>query len=138
LKSLCRSLEIPEDFDIAQFCWKSDYDPYFYEQLKKRSQNVYFFRDEYLFQLPRAVVAEVPQLGHATYIFARPTDVRDLVRRYATISKDDIRKNRGNAAHQLGFIGRVMHGRNPRSWLRAVRSRVGEPVDYSMAIGDSS
>lgn len=137
LKSLCRSLEIPDDFDIAQFCWKPDYDPYFYEQLKKRSQNVFFFRDEYLFQLPRAVVAEVPQLGHATYIFAKPADVRDFVRLYATACRDDVRRNRGNVADRLGFVGRVMHGRSPRSWLRELRARVGEPVDYSLAIGNS-
>jgi hypothetical protein len=49
LSDLCRRLGIPSDFDIAQFCWKPDYDPYFYQQLKKRSQNVYLFRDEYIF-----------------------------------------------------------------------------------------
>jgi hypothetical protein len=42
--------------------------------LKKRSQNVYLFRDEYIFQLPCVIVAEVPQLGHATYIFAKAGD----------------------------------------------------------------
>ena len=51
LTALSRSLGIPADFDIAQFCWKPDYDPYFYQELKKRSQNVYFFRDEFVFQL---------------------------------------------------------------------------------------
>ena len=40
---------------------------------------MYLFRDEYIFQLPRAIVAEVPQLGHATYIFARAGDVREFV-----------------------------------------------------------
>lgn len=32
----------------------------------------------------RTVVAEIPQLGNATYLFARPTDVREFLRRYAT------------------------------------------------------
>jgi hypothetical protein len=128
LASLCRSVGIPADFELAQFCWKPDYDPYFYRELKKRSQNVYFLRDEYIFQLPRAIVAEVPQLGHATYVFAKPAEVREFVRHYAATCRDDIRKNRGNVAQQLGFIGRVSHGSNPRTWLRTLLSRAGEAV----------
>ena len=134
LADLCRSLGIPPDFDVAQFCWKPDYDPYFYQELKKRSRNVYFLHDEYIFQLPRAIVAEVPQLGHATYVFAKPADVREFVRQYGATCRDDIRKNRGNVAHKLGFIGRVMHGNNPRTWLRELRSRIGEGVDYALSI----
>lgn len=136
LTSLSRSLGIPDDFDIAQFCWKPDYDPYFYQELKKRSQNVYFFRNEFLFQLPRAIIAEVPQLGHATYIFALPADVGAFVRRYSQMTRDDIRKNRGNAADQLGFIGRIMHGGGPRSWLRDLRARIGEPLDCPANVVD--
>ena len=135
LRSLCRSLGVPSDFEIAQFCWKPDYDSYFYHQLKKRSQNVYFLRDQFIFQLPRAIVIEIPQLGHATYIFTKPPNVREFVRKYAITSRDDIRKNRGNVAQELGFIGRVMHGSNPRTWLRDLRSRAGEAVDYALAIG---
>ena len=80
--------------------------------------------------MPRAIVAEIPQLGHATYVFAKPADVREFVRLYAATCRDDIRRNRGNVAEHLGFIGRVMHGSNPRTWLRELRSRVGETVDY--------
>jgi hypothetical protein len=134
LVDLCRSLGIPPDFDVAQFCWKPDYDPYFYQELKKRSRNVYFLHDEYIFQLRHAIVAEVPQLGHATYVFAEPTDVSEFVRRYAATCRDDIRKNRRNVAHELGFIGRVMHGNNPRAWLRELRARIGEGVDYALSI----
>ena len=134
LLDLCRRLGIPPDFDIAQFCWKPDYDPYFYQQLKKRSQNVYLFRDQFIFQLPSAIVAEVPQLGHATYIFAKAGDVREFVDKYARTSRDDIRKNRGNVAQQLCFIGRVMHGSNGRTWNRELRFRIGEAVDYSLSI----
>ena len=126
---------MPSDFDIAQFCWKPDYDSYFYQQLKKRSQNVYFLRDQFIFQLPRAIVIEIPQLGHATYIFTKPASVREFVHKYAITSRDDIRKNRGNVAQELGFIGRVMHGSSPRTWLRTLRSRIGEAVDYTLAIG---
>ena len=131
LLELCHRLGIPPDFDIAQFCWKPDYDPYFYQQLKRRSQNVYLFRDEFVFQLPRTIVAEVPQLGHATYIFAKAGDVRQFVSKYATTCRDDIRKNRNNVAEQLGFIARVMHGRNPRTWSHDLRTRIGEAADHT-------
>jgi hypothetical protein len=135
LKSLSRSLGIPADFEVAQFCWKPDYDPYFYQELKKRSQNVYFFRDEFVFQFPQAMVAELPKLGNATYVFARPADVHAFVRRYSQVSRDDIRKNRGNAADQLAFVARIAHGSNPRSWLRELRARTGQPLDYLAAVG---
>jgi hypothetical protein len=133
LSDLCRRFRIPNDFDVSQFCWKADYDPFFYEQLKKRSLNVFLFRSEYVFQLPRRVVAEIPQLGHATYVFAKPADIREFVRRYAETTRDEIRRNRGNVATELGYIGRVTHGSNPRQWLRELRQRVGEAVDYSLA-----
>jgi hypothetical protein len=42
------------------------------------------------------------------------------------ITRDDIRRNRNNAAERLGFIAPVMHGRNPRTWLRELRARIGE------------
>ena len=135
LSALCRQLGIPVDFDVMQFCWKPDYDPYYYQQLKKRSQNVFLFRGEYVFQMASAIVAEIPQLGHATYIFAKPADVREFVRTYASTCRDDIRRNRGNVAEHLGFVGRVMHGRSPRTWLRELRSRVGDTVDYALSIG---
>jgi hypothetical protein len=133
IAELCCQLRIPSDFDIAQFCWKADYDPFFYQQLKKRAQNLFLFRDEYIFQLGRTVVAEVPQLGHATYVFAKSADMGEFVRRYASTTRDDIRRNRCNVAAQLGFIGRIMHGSNPRRWLAELKSRIGEPVDYSLS-----
>jgi hypothetical protein len=134
LGDLCRGLGIPPDFDIAQFCWKPDYDPYFYQQLKKHSQNIYLFRDEYIFECRAAIIAEVPQLGHATYIFAKGGDVRTFMDKYAATNRDDIRKNRGNVAHQLGFIARVMHGSNPRRWERDLRARIGDSVDCALSM----
>jgi len=57
---------------------------------------------------------------------------REFVRRYATTTRDDIRRNRGNIATELGFIGRVMHGNHPKKWLKELRARIGEPVDYTL------
>jgi hypothetical protein len=72
LADLCRRLRMPSDFDVAQMCWKPDYDPVFYKELKKRSVKVFLFRNEYIFLMGLRVVSEIPQLGHATYVFAKP------------------------------------------------------------------
>jgi hypothetical protein len=132
LSDLCRKLRLPLDFDVFQLCWQPDYDRFFFDQLKKRSINIFLFRGEFIFELARTAVAEVPQLGNATYVFTRPADIREFVRRYATTTRDDIRRNRGNIATELGFIGRVMHGNHPKKWLNDLRTRIGEPVDYTL------
>lgn len=134
LGQICSDLGMPPDFDIAQISWKSDYDSFFYNQLRKRTRKMFLFRDEYIFELERAIVVEVPEQGHATYVFARPGHLDHWVGEYARTPKDDIRRNRANAAERLGFIGRAMHGRNPRTWLRDLRAKVGESVDYSLAV----
>ena len=134
LRRKCDALGIPPDFDIGQISWKPDYDPFFYDQLRKRSRKMFLFRAEFIFELERGVAVEVPQQGHATYIFARPASLEQWVREYARTPKDDIRRNRVNAAERLGFIGRIVHGRNARGWLRDLRQKIGEPVDYSLAV----
>jgi hypothetical protein len=134
LSDLCRKLRLPSDFDVFQLCWQPDYDRFFFDQPKKRSINIFLFRDEFIFEFARAAVAEAPQLGNATYVFARSADIHEFVRRYATTTRDDIRRNRGDIATELGFIGRVMHGNNPKKWLRELRARIGEPVDYTLTV----
>src|SRR5216684_3264281 len=134
LDRICDELRIPPDFDIAQISWKPDYDWFYYGQLRKRTRKMFLFREEFIFELERAVVVEIPQQGHATYVFSRPADLDQWVRSYARVTKDDIRQNRANAAEQLGFLGRVMHGRNPRTWLRELRAKIGEPAAYSLAV----
>jgi len=134
LDRICGEFGIPSDFDIAQISWKPDYNSFFYNQLRKRTRKMFLFRDEYVFELEHAIAVEVPEQGHATYIFSRPTNLEYWVREYARTPKEDIRRNRANAAERLGFIGRVMHGRNSRTWLRDLRGLVGEPVDYSLAV----
>jgi hypothetical protein len=36
---------------------------------------------------------------------------------YTKITKEDIRRNRDNVGERLGFLGRIIHGTNPRAWL---------------------
>ena len=133
LEKICSDLRIPGDFDIAQISWRPDYDPFFYRQLSRRSRKIYLFRAEYIFDLEKAVVVETPELGHATYVFAKPRSMESFLTLYTRISKDDIRNNRDNAGEKLGFLGRVIHGSNPRAWLQEVKRRIGERSDFAPA-----
>ena len=115
LQRMCSELRIPGDFDVAQISWRPDYDPFFYRQLSLRARRIYLFREEYIFDVEKAVVVETPQLGHATYVFAKPRNMDSFLALYAKITKDDIRRNRDNAAERLGFLGRVIRGNQPTS-----------------------
>ena len=129
LRCLCWDLGIPGDFDVAQISWRPDYDPFFYQQLCRQARRLYLFREEYIFDLPRAVAVETPQLGHATYLFSKPHNLESFLAAYIATTKEAIRGNRANVAERLGFLGRVVHGSNPRIWLRSLAARLGEAAD---------
>lgn len=131
LERICSPLRLPGDFDVAQINWRPDYDSFFYHQLARRARRTHLFRDEYIFDLEKAVVVETPQLGHATYVFAKPRSMETFLSLYTRTSKDDIRHNRDNVAERLKFLGRVIHGTNPRAWIKEVRRRVGEKMDHA-------
>ncbi len=131
LERMCSELRIPGDFGCRPDEWRPDYDPFFYRQLARRARRIYLFREEYIFDVEKAVVVETPQLGHATYVFAKPQSMETFLALYTKITKDDVRRNRNNAAERLGFLGRVIHGTNPRAWLKEVRQRVGEGIDFA-------
>lgn len=122
---------VPGDFDVAQITWRPDYDAFFYQQLAKRTRRQYLFREEYIFDVSNGVVVETPQLGHATYLFAKPARIETFLALYTRVSKEDIRRNRDNVAVGLGFFGRIVHSVNPRSWVKELRARLGETVDYA-------
>jgi hypothetical protein len=128
LRRLCWDLGMPGDFDVAQISWKPDYDSFFYGQLCRRARRLYLFRDEYIFDL-RMIAVETPQLGHATYLFSKPQSMEAFLAVYTPTTKEAIRQNRANVADRLGFLGRVVHGSNPRVWLRALQTRLGEAAD---------
>jgi hypothetical protein len=81
-------------------------------------------------ELERAAVIETPQLGHATYLFFKPRTMEEFLAVYVNCTKEDIRRNRGNVSEKLGFLGRVIRGSNPRLWLKSLKSRLGETMDY--------
>jgi hypothetical protein len=124
--------------NIAAQGWRPDYDPFFYDQLSRRARRVYLFRGEYIFDLEKAVVIETPQLGHATYMFAKPRSMESFLVLYTQIAKEDIRRNWDNVGERLGFLGRVIHGIDPRAWLKEMRQRLGEKVDFASAVFQSA
>jgi hypothetical protein len=126
LRRMCWELGLPGDFDVAEIAWRAEYDHFYYEELARRSRTVYLFRDEYIFDLERAAVTEIPCAGHATYVFAKSTGMTEFVDRYAATTRRNIRANRGNIADELGFAGRVVHGKDKAHWLRELTARVGE------------
>jgi len=120
---------IPSDFDVALINWKPDYDCYYYEQLLKGSRRLFLFRNEYLFETATAIVVETPQAGHATYLFSATGDLEAFLRVYIQTTKEAIRRNQENCAERLGYLGRVVHGRNRSLWLAEMRKFLGEPVE---------
>jgi len=110
--------------------WCPDYEPYYFEQLRKRSRTWFLFRDEYLFVWRNVLVAEIPQPGHATYLFAKPENLDEFLERYAKLTREHIRRNRDNLATVLGFVGRVVRGKRKKRWLADVLKQAGEKADY--------
>ena len=102
-------------------------------QLQKRARHVYLFRSEYIFDLERAVAVETPQLWHATYLFSKPASMTNFLVTYSLVGREDILQNRSNSAEKLGFLGRLIHGVRPSGWLKELRIRLGETVDYAEA-----
>jgi hypothetical protein len=50
--------------------------------------------------------------------------------RFSGVTRDDIRRNRGNVATEIGFIGRIVRGRRKKRWLNDVLKLAGERADY--------
>ena len=48
---------------------------------------------------------------------------------YIKSPKEDNRKNRGDIAEKLGFLGRTVHNSNPRLWLKNLESFLDEDVE---------
>jgi hypothetical protein len=132
LQRLCWNLGLPGDFDVAQITWRPDYEAYYNEHLNKHARTMYLFRDEYIFDLEKAVVVEVPQAGHATYVFRKPPDVKHWVWQYAKTTRQEIRHNRNTVGELLGFVGRVVHGKDKAEWLKELNRRTDESSDATL------
>jgi curved DNA-binding protein CbpA len=133
LQKICAELGISADFDVSLITWRPDYHAFYHRQLSKRARRLYLFRSEYIFDLEKVVIVETPQLGHATYVFSKPTSMPEFLAIYGRVTKEDIRQNRGNVGERLGFLGRLIHDLNARAWLKELKVEIGEPVDFAEA-----
>jgi hypothetical protein len=97
--------------------------------LCRQARRLHLFRDEYIFDLPKAIAVETPQLGHATHLFSKRVSIEAFLAAYVATTKEAIRENRANVAERLEFLGRVVQGSNPRIWLRSLKARLGEAAD---------
>ena len=138
LQKMCAAAGIPGNFDVALINWKPEYEGFYYKQLSKRARHVYLFRSEYIFDCEPAVVVEVPRLGHATYLFSKPANMREFLTVYSRATREEILENRSNIAERLGFLGRLIHGRNPRAWIKELRTRLDETINYVEVLDDST
>jgi hypothetical protein len=109
--------------------WCPDYELFYFEQLRKRSQTWFLFRNEYLFVWGRALIAEIPEPGHATYVFAKPDNLDAFLDRYAKLTRNDIRRNVDNLSNVLGFVGRVVRGKRKNRWLASVLRVAGQKTE---------
>jgi hypothetical protein len=46
-------------------------------------------------------------------------------------TKEAILDNRSNVAEHLGYLGRVVHGANPRAWLKKIKAHIGKTPDFA-------
>ena len=124
---------VPGDFDVVLITWKADYDAFYHRQLCQRARRLYLFRSEYIFDLAKAVIVEIPQRGHATYLFSQPATMTEFLSSYAMVTREHTLQNRDNVAETLGFVGRIIHGLKPQAWLKELKVWLGEGVDCAAA-----
>ena len=55
---------------------------------------------------------------------------------HVATTKGAIRQNCASVTERLGFLGRVLHGSNPRMWLRSLTARLGEAADCSQVASE--
>jgi hypothetical protein len=125
-KRLCWDRGLPGDFEVRLIIWKPEFEEFYYEKLESHATSTYLWHEEFIFELEHAVVVEVPQPGRASYIFKKPLALEGWLTNYGKTSRAEIRKNQGNVAESLGFIGRVVHGRKPENWWKELMARTGE------------
>lgn len=108
--------------------WERDYEEAFYRELATRARAVYLFRNEYLFVFDQTVVSEIPQAGHASYIFQPNTSLNSFLRSYAQTTRHAIRTQPKNARKRLGYAGRIPHVKDLSAWIARIEGTVANPV----------
>ena len=66
-------------------------------------------------------------------LFSKPVSMTEFPAIYGSVTEDDSRHNHSNVAERLGFLGRLIHGHNPQAWVKELKTRLGETLDYAEA-----
>ncbi|MGH9655135.1 MAG: hypothetical protein ACRD6B_16915, partial [Bryobacteraceae bacterium] len=119
----CLARGMPGPVDSRLINWEPDYEERYYRELALQSQQIYLFRNEYLFVFGDAVVAEIPLAGHASYIFRPPGALAQFLRGYAQTTRREIRRDPVASRKALGYRGRLPHVQDFEAWLRALQQR---------------
>lgn len=93
-----------------------------------RARAVYLFRNEYLFALDQTVVSEIPQTGHASYVFRPNTSLEAFLRSYAQTTRHAIRTEPEAARKKLGYIGRIPHLKDLATWVAKIECSFASPI----------
>ncbi|HZQ54104.1 MAG TPA: J domain-containing protein [Bryobacteraceae bacterium] len=124
----CHAHGVRSPVEARWINWEPDYEECFYRELAARAGAVYLFRNEYLFVFDQTVVSEIPQAGHASYIFRPNTSLNAFLRSYAQTTRHAIRTEPKNARTTLGYAGRIPHLKDLSAWVARIEGTVANPV----------
>lgn len=114
--------------DARRINWEPDYDESYYRALAARGKAVYLFRNEYLFVFDRTIISEIPEPGHASYVFHPPSSLEMFLRNYARTTRHAIRSEPTIARKMLGYCGRIAHLKDMTLWLSKIERAAESPT----------
>jgi hypothetical protein len=123
----CQAHGVRPPLEARWINWEPDYEEAFYRELAARARAVYLFRNEYLFVFDQTVVSEIPQAGHASYIFQPNTSLNAFLRSYAQTTRHAIRTQSKTARKRLVYVGRMPHVRDLAAWIARIEGTVARP-----------
>ncbi|MGH9581431.1 MAG: hypothetical protein ACRD4O_00655 [Bryobacteraceae bacterium] len=124
----CVSRGVRPPVEARWINWEPDYEESFYRELALRANAVYLFRNEYLFAFDRTVISEIPQAGHASYIFHPNTSLEVFLRQYARTTRRAIRSDAPTARKKLGYSGRIAHLKDLSLWIPKIERTRARPA----------
>jgi hypothetical protein len=124
----CHAHGVRSPVEARWINWEPDYEESFYRELAARARAVYLFRNEYLFAFDQTVVSEIPQAGHASYIFHPNTSLDAFLGSYAQTTRHAIRTRPKNARETLGYAGRIPHPKDLSVWIARIESTLARRI----------
>ncbi len=123
----CLSRGVCGPVDARLINWEPDYEESYYRQLAAHAKAIYLFRNEYLFLFENTIVSEIPQSGHASYIFHPPDSLAAFLWQYARTTRHAIRSERA-AKKTLGYCGRIAHLKETAAWIAKIERTFANPI----------